>query len=124
VLYVHKEALRLEHFALEGTSSFQSRSTIDGHHMTLASVFPPGEPGDRVQFSEFILANVRLYALRHDKSLSTHAVANFTRTELATALRKVPGVLLVSPCMLHPARHMPLPAWGRACCRLSSPSTC
>ena len=90
----------------------QSRSTIDGHHMTLASVFPPGEPGDRVQFSEFILANVRLYALRHDKSLSTHAVANFTRTELATALRKVPGVLLVSPCMLHPARHMPLPAWG------------
>ena len=42
-----------------------------------------------MQFSEFILANVRLYALRNDKSLSTHAVANFTRSELATALRKV-----------------------------------
>ena len=50
---------------------------------------PAGEPGDRVHFSEFILANVRLYALRNDKKLSTHAVANFTRNELATALRKV-----------------------------------
>jgi 20S proteasome subunit beta 4 len=53
-----------------------------------------GEPGDRVQFSDFIIANVRLYALRHDKSLSTHAIANFTRSELATALRKVLPVLL------------------------------
>ena len=49
----------------------------------------PGEPGDRVHFSEFILANTRLYALRNDKTLSTRAVANFTRSELATALRKV-----------------------------------
>ncbi len=47
-----------------------------------------GEPGDRVHFSEFILANVRLYALSNDKKLSTRAVANFTRNELATALRK------------------------------------
>ena len=58
---------------------------------------PAGEPGDRVHFSEFILANVRLYALRNDKKLSTRAVANFTRNELATALRKacccpLPGV--------------------------------
>jgi 20S proteasome subunit beta 4 len=49
-----------------------------------------GEPGDRVQFSEFIIANVRLYALRNDSRLSTHAVAHFTRRELATALRKNP----------------------------------
>ena len=48
-----------------------------------------GEPGDRVQFSEFIMANARLYALRHERSLTTKAVANFTRSELATALRKV-----------------------------------
>ncbi len=48
-----------------------------------------GEPGDRVQFSEFIIANVRLYALRNDFPLSTPAVANFTRCELAEALRKV-----------------------------------
>ncbi len=48
-----------------------------------------GEPGDRVQFSEFIMANSRLYALRHERALTTKAVANFTRSELATALRKV-----------------------------------
>ena len=56
----------------------------------LLSFFPlAGEPGDRVQFSEYIIANVRLYALRNDFPLSTPAVANFTRGELATALRKV-----------------------------------
>lgn len=59
---------------------------IDDHKvMALA-----GQAGDRVQFSEFILANVRLYALRNATSLSTHAVANFTRTELAHSLRRNP----------------------------------
>lgn len=48
-----------------------------------------GEPGDRVQFSEYIIANLRLYALRNDIDLSTKAAANFTRSELAKALRKV-----------------------------------
>lgn len=32
---------------------------------------------------------MRLYALRNGQQLSTKAVANFTRSELATALRKV-----------------------------------
>ncbi len=50
-----------------------------------------GEPGDRVQFSEFIAANVRLHALRTETRLSTSAVAHYTRGELATALRKVKG---------------------------------
>lgn len=49
----------------------------------------PGEPGDRVQFSEFVAANVRLHALRTDTRLSTSAIAHYTRGELATALRKV-----------------------------------
>ena len=58
---------------------------VDSHKiMALA-----GEPGDRVQFSEFIMANVRLYALRNGQQLTTDAVANYTRGELATALRKV-----------------------------------
>lgn len=48
-----------------------------------------GEPGDRVQFSELIIANVKLYALRNEMTLSTKAVANFTRSYLAEALRKV-----------------------------------
>lgn len=59
---------------------------IDSHKIIATA----GEPGDRVQFSEFIIANVRLYALRNDRELSTHAVAHFTRRELATALRKKP----------------------------------
>jgi len=60
----------------------------------LSALHVAGEPGDRVQFSEFIIANVRLYALRNDFPLSTPAVANFTRCELAEALRKVRARLL------------------------------
>ena len=47
-----------------------------------------GEPGDADQFSEFIKANLKLYALKNQTALSTHAAANYTRGELATALRK------------------------------------
>lgn len=49
-----------------------------------------GDGGDRVQFAEFVLANLRLYKFRNGIDLSTHAAANFTRGELATALRKGP----------------------------------
>ncbi|KAL6779731.1 PBD1 [Auxenochlorella protothecoides x Auxenochlorella symbiontica] len=59
---------------------------IDSHKLFAIS----GEAGDRVNFSEFVIANVRLYALRNGIPLSTKAVANFTRGELATALRKSP----------------------------------
>lgn len=59
---------------------------IDDHKMFALS----GEAGDRVNFSDYIIANVKLYALRNGISLSTKAVANFTRNELATALRKSP----------------------------------
>lgn len=62
---------------------------VDSHKLFAVS----GEAGDRVNFSEYIIANVRLYALRNGAKLSTKAVANFTRSELATALRKV--------CTLH-----------------------
>lgn len=59
---------------------------IDSHKLFGIS----GEAGDRVNFSEFIIANVNLYSLRNNTKLSTKAVANFTRGELATALRKSP----------------------------------
>mmetsp|Transcript_42460 Transcript_42460/g.51498 ORF Transcript_42460/g.51498 Transcript_42460/m.51498 type:complete len:194 (-) Transcript_42460:651-1232(-) len=49
-----------------------------------------GEGGDTVNFSEFILANLSLYKHRNGINISTHAAANFTRGELATALRKGP----------------------------------
>lgn len=58
---------------------------IDDHKLFAIS----GEAGDRVNFSEYVIANVRLYALRNGTRLNTKAVANFTRGELATALRKV-----------------------------------
>lgn len=58
---------------------------IDSHKIMALS----GEPGSRVQFSEYIIANTRLYALRNSTKLSTKAVAHYTRLELATALRKV-----------------------------------
>jgi len=59
---------------------------IDEHKVFALS----GEPGDRVQFTELMIANIRLYALSNEQTLSTHAVANFTRQQLATALRKNP----------------------------------
>ncbi len=51
-----------------------------------------------LQFSEFVIANVRLYALRNERRLSTHAVAHFTRRELATALRRVRSCPSLSLC--------------------------
>eukprot|EP00873_Tetraselmis_striata_P013036 jgi/Tetstr1/433300/TSEL_022587.t1 len=59
---------------------------VDSHKLMALS----GDPGSRVQFSDYIIANTRLYALRNSTKLSTKAVANYTRGELATALRKNP----------------------------------
>uniref|UniRef100_A0A061RBC1 Proteasome subunit beta n=1 Tax=Tetraselmis sp. GSL018 TaxID=582737 RepID=A0A061RBC1_9CHLO len=59
---------------------------VDSHKLMAIS----GDPGSRVQFSEFIIANVRLYALRNSMNLSTKAVAHYTRGELAAALRRNP----------------------------------
>ncbi|KAL2530514.1 Proteasome subunit beta type-2-A [Forsythia ovata] len=43
----------------------------------------------RAQFTEYIQKNVALYQFRNGIPLTTAAAANFTRGELATALRKV-----------------------------------
>lgn len=59
---------------------------IDSHKVFCLS----GEAGDRVQFSDYIIANVKLYALRNATSLSTKSVAHYARGELAVALRKSP----------------------------------
>lgn len=58
---------------------------IDDHKVFCIS----GEAGDRVNFTEYIIGNVKLYALRNSTELSTKSVAHYTRGELATALRKV-----------------------------------
>ncbi|XP_057466668.1 proteasome subunit beta type-2-B [Actinidia eriantha] len=59
---------------------------LDSHKLMGAS----GEAGDRAQFTEYIQKNVALYQFRNGIPLTTVAAANFTRGELATALRKNP----------------------------------
>jgi 20S proteasome subunit beta 4 len=46
-----------------------------------------GEPGDTLQFSEYIQKNTRLYGLKHQYELKPKQVATFVRKELATSLR-------------------------------------
>ncbi|KAJ3101307.1 Proteasome subunit beta type-2 [Phlyctochytrium bullatum] len=46
-----------------------------------------GEPGDTVQFAEYIQRNIRLYGIRNGVEMSTKACASFTRKEMATSLR-------------------------------------
>ncbi|EME31735.1 20S core proteasome subunit beta 4 [Galdieria sulphuraria] len=56
-------------------------------HKTLAM---GGEPGDFVQFTEYIQKNLHLYEFQTGLQLSTHAVANFIRGELARLIREAP----------------------------------
>ncbi|CAI9727871.1 proteasome subunit beta type-2 [Octopus vulgaris] len=46
-----------------------------------------GEPGDTVQFAEYIAKNIQLYKMRNGYELSPNAAANFTRKNLADYLR-------------------------------------
>ena len=46
-----------------------------------------GDPGDIEQFSEFIKANMQLYTMRNNYETTPAETANFTRREIATALR-------------------------------------
>ena len=42
---------------------------------------------NKVQFAEYIQANIQLYSMRNDTDLGPSAVANFVRGELAKSLR-------------------------------------
>ncbi|XP_052868963.1 proteasome subunit beta type-2 isoform X1 [Anopheles cruzii] len=46
-----------------------------------------GEPGDRVQFTEYISKNILLYKMRNGYELGPKAAAHFTRRNLADYLR-------------------------------------
>ncbi|KAK3432675.1 hypothetical protein EUGRSUZ_D00194 [Eucalyptus grandis] len=74
------------HSILVHKSNEDKIMVLDSHKLVAAS----GEPGDRVQFTEYIQKNVALYQFRNGIPLTTPAAANFTRGELATALRKNP----------------------------------
>nr|VDD61436.1 unnamed protein product [Brassica oleracea] len=69
---------------------------LDSHKLIAAS----GEPGDRVQFTEYVQKNVSLYQFRNGIPLTTAAAANFTRGELATALRKLGELGLLDALLL------------------------
>merc|ERR1719217_93210 len=49
-----------------------------------------GPNGDVNNFIEYVSKNIRLYQLRNSLNLSVKAAVNFTRNELAAALRKGP----------------------------------
>ncbi|KAL1806520.1 hypothetical protein DCAR_0832319 [Daucus carota subsp. sativus] len=74
------------HSILVHKSNEDKVMVLDSHKLMGAS----GEAGDRAQFTEFIQKNVSLYQFRNGIPLTTAATANFTRGELATALRKSP----------------------------------
>ena len=59
---------------------------LDSHKLLGAS----GETGDAHQFCEYIQKNINFYRFKSDTPLSTEATANFTRNQLATALRQNP----------------------------------
>ncbi|ORX46976.1 N-terminal nucleophile aminohydrolase [Hesseltinella vesiculosa] len=46
-----------------------------------------GEPGDTVNFAEYIQRNIRLYSIQNGIELSPKAIATFTRREIADSLR-------------------------------------
>ena len=53
-------------------------------------VFAAGDNGDRTAFCQYVQKNATLYRLRNDITLSTDALAHWTRRALADALRKHP----------------------------------
>ncbi|KAG1460030.1 hypothetical protein G6F56_006038 [Rhizopus delemar] len=56
---------------------------LNAHTVMLYS----GEPGDTVNFAEYIQRNIKLYGIKNGIELSPKATANFTRRELADSLR-------------------------------------
>jgi 20S proteasome subunit beta 4 len=59
---------------------------VDGSKMFAMA----GDTGDRLNFCDYIKKNIKLYELRSGTRLTTHAAANYTRHELAEALRRDP----------------------------------
>jgi len=59
---------------------------LDSHKLMAAA----GTVGDRYNFCEYIQKNIHLHELRTTVKLDTKAAANFTRLQLANALRRGP----------------------------------
>ncbi|EFX03255.1 proteasome component [Grosmannia clavigera kw1407] len=71
-----------------------------------------GEPGDTVQFAEYIQANIQLYTMRNAAELSPSAVAHFVRGELASSLRsRKPYTVNLLLGGVDPITHKPSLYW-------------
>jgi len=62
----------------------EDKQKVISKHIVMAY---SGEPGDTVQFAEYVERNLRLYGIRNHVELLPTAAAHWTRNELATSLR-------------------------------------
>jgi hypothetical protein len=69
-----------------------------------------------------VKVNLKLYALRNEAALTTHAAANYTRGELATALRKARAAA-GHPCSTGALKTPLCNAAARAPAPLAAPRT-
>ncbi|CAG9943385.1 unnamed protein product [Clonostachys rosea f. rosea IK726] len=73
--------------AMRGPTTFKAsddKTRALNKHTLLAF---SGEPGDTVQFAEYIQRNAQLYSMRNETDLSPSGLAHFVRGELASSLR-------------------------------------
>ncbi|BGP48637.1 Proteasome subunit beta type-4 [Rhodotorula kratochvilovae] len=64
--------------------STEDKQKVVGKHLVMAY---SGEPGDTLQFSEYVERNLRLYQIRNNIPLRPTSAASWVRTQLATSLR-------------------------------------
>ncbi|KAH9811225.1 nucleophile aminohydrolase [Melampsora americana] len=62
----------------------EDKQKVVSKHVVMAY---SGEPGDTVQFAEYVERNLRLYGIRNHVELLPHEAASWTRNQLATSLR-------------------------------------
>ncbi|GAA5933619.1 hypothetical protein JCM1841_004501 [Sporobolomyces salmonicolor] len=64
--------------------STEDKQRVVGKHLVMAYT---GEPGDTLQFAEYVERNLRLYQIRNHLPLRPPSAASWVRTQLAQSLR-------------------------------------
>ncbi|GAA5887825.1 hypothetical protein JCM5296_001779 [Sporobolomyces johnsonii] len=64
--------------------STEDKQKVVGKHLVMAY---SGEPGDTLQFAEYVERNLRLYQIRNHLPLRPPSAASWVRTQLAQSLR-------------------------------------
>ncbi|SCZ88125.1 BZ3500_MvSof-1268-A1-R1_Chr2-1g04205 [Microbotryum saponariae] len=62
----------------------EDKQKVIGKHLVVAYM---GEPGDTVQFAEYVERNLRLYQIRNHIPLRPASAASWTRNQLAASIR-------------------------------------